>query len=154
MKNEKSKIKKKFFYFYGTCEHPKLVTVCLVLDDCDEYARGVSVFNREEDEFNEDVGRDEAEKYAIRALRGRKIPSIKRKQVVDAIMESRCPFAKHGERLPQLTFFERKKLFGYKSLFEEEKEEKCICKCIGVAMDTAQKGDLISVAPYGTFKVR
>ena len=90
------------------------VTVCLVLDNADNWARGVTVFNRDEDVYDEAVGRTQARNYALRALKGRIIDrnEFEREQAVETLMRTKCPFTNKGERKPELNMYERGLLFG------------------------------------------
>ena len=96
------------------------VTVCLVLDAAGNWARGVTVFNRDEDVYDESIGRTQARNYALRILKGRWIDrnEFERERAVETLIRTKCPFTKKGERKPELSMYERGLLFGKN--FEEK----------------------------------
>ncbi len=98
-------------------------TICLVLDDKGNWARGVTVFNRDEDIYNEEIGQKQAKRYALRALKGRKVErnEFEREPAVMTLLRARCPFTKKGQKNVDLSMYERSLLFGKK--FQEKYKE-------------------------------
>lgn len=121
------------------------VTVCLVLDTKGNWARGVTVWNRDLDVYNFEIGQKEAQVYAERALKKREIKRnlFKREEVVETLMRSRCPWVMKGGRNPELSFYERKLLFG-KGYMEKGKTQRtyinwgeCYFKGVSIPMKIA-----------------
>ena len=131
MKKEKVRVvKEKYYGFSLPNAHEEItniqdVTVCLVLDDKGNWARGVTVFNKDEDIYDELVGRKQANQYALRALKGRKIKKneFERVPAVETLLRTKCPFTKKGQKNMDLTMYERSLLFG-KNFQEKYKEIK------------------------------
>ena len=73
----------------------KIVTVCYLLTENGDIGRGISVCSRE-DEFNEDEGKKIAKHNAIRALKHRSIPLIRRREAIERLIQVKCPFIKKG----------------------------------------------------------
>ena len=134
MKKEKVVIDKVKYYGYiipskGEEIEYQDVTVCLILDIKGNWARGVTVFNRDQDVYDETIGRWQAKLYAERALkdRGIKKNNFSREKAIESLMRSRCPWTKKGEKNPELSYFERRLLFGKKwkeNMIENEEKKK------------------------------
>lgn len=105
------------------------ITVCLILDDKGNWARGVTVFNRDEDVYNEKIGKIQARQYALRALKNRKIDKneFERIPAVETLVRTKCPFTKKGQKNINLTMYERSLLFG-KNFQEKYKQANMIKK--------------------------
>jgi len=99
------------------------ITVCTILNpETKQVTRGVSVCS-EADSPLEGIGRFEAKCHALRALRGRGNRTITDRRAIKQILSTDCPFTKHVDMNPILTFQERRALFGYKNmLFDPRKE--------------------------------
>jgi len=97
-----------------------LVTICIIADDKGNTARGLSVFSIN-DSFVLEVGMNDAECKAIRAIKGRKLEKeYSDKRAIRVLVGVRCPYTLPAERNPELSLFERRLLFGKK--FMEKKE--------------------------------
>ena len=124
MKSKKLEIKKTMFYYYENEITLAKVTVCFLLESDGDIARGISILNNRMDQDDVEDGNNQARLYAMKALRGKieDVPKLKRKEAIDAILDTDCPFIVHSELNPTLTLPERKILFGYKKLFKEEED--------------------------------
>ena len=109
--------KEKYDYYYNNRTGKEVITVCYLLTDNNVVGRGVAVLS-EQDEHDAMVGKKLAKNYAIRAIKGRSVDAFKRKEVVDLLIACKCPFTKKGERNPDLSWWERKFLFGAKNMRE------------------------------------
>ena len=101
--------KNKFSYLFP------IITVCYILTEDGIVGRGVSVYNKQ-DEHAETIGKSFARQYALRAIKGRPLDNFKRKEVIDLLIQCKCPFTKKGERNPDLSWWERRFLFGAKKM--------------------------------------
>lgn len=109
------KIKKEKYDYYYNHDGETVVTVCYILTEDGSVGRGASVLSKQ-DEYDEKIGRKLARTHAIRAIKGRQIDAFKRKEVIDRLIQCRCPFLKKGERNPALSWWERRFLFGAKNM--------------------------------------
>jgi len=128
-------LKKEKYIEFKNKDGEVVVAECLLLDDEDNWARGVAIWNRDTDPFSKTIGRSAARFYAIRALRGKANKVIDRfciyypndpwkidsrevlnefssDNAINKLMEVRCPFLRKGELNPELSWFERRVLFG------------------------------------------
>jgi len=77
-------------------------------------SRGVAICS-ELDEPCSDTGKQIAESYAVLGMNGREPHrDVTCSHAVDVLLNTDCPFTKHIESNPKLTFQEQKKLFGKK----------------------------------------
>lgn len=117
------KIKKeKYDYYYNYTDFPKtvllresVVTICYILTENGIVGRGVSVCSKQ-DMYNEIEGKKLAKNHALRAMKGRHLDNFKRPEVIKLLIQTKCPFTKKGERDPDLSWWERKFLFGAKNM--------------------------------------
>lgn len=135
-----------------------LVTVCILKDENNNTARGLSVLSIN-DSFVLQVGMDDAENKAIRAIKDRKLEKeYSDQRAIRVLLGTRCPFTFPAEKNPKLTLFEKRILFG-KKYKERIKDETLIIKmnrfvtngdCIvGQAGDNIHCGDLVRLDKYG-----
>lgn len=108
-------IKKEKYDYYLSRDGEKIVTVCYILTECGIVGRGISVWNGQ-DEYDEDIGLNFANQYALRAIKGRTLDIIQRQEVINRLIQCKCPFTKKGERNPELSWWERRFLFGTKKM--------------------------------------
>ena len=109
------KIKKeKYDYYYNRDDEP-IITVCYILTEIGVVGRGVSACSKQ-DEYDDSVGKGLAKGHALRAIKGRHLDNFKRKEVIDLLIQTKCPFTKKGERNPELSWWERRFLFGAKNM--------------------------------------
>ena len=107
-----------YHYYMGDYgEEIPIVIVCYLLTEKDNIGRGISICSRE-DEFNEVEGKEIAKHNALRALKHRSIPLIRRREAIDLLIQAKCPFIKKGELNPVLSWWEKKFLFGKKGMYE------------------------------------
>lgn len=106
-------IKKEKYDYYTNRAGEKIVTVCYILTEGGVVGRGVSAWNGK-DEYDEIIGQNYAQQYALRAIKQRSLDPIKTSEVINRLIECKCPFAKKGERNPELSWWERRFLFGTK----------------------------------------
>ena len=109
------KYKREVYYNYFDEDGMPAVTVCLLYDG-ENASRGVSVWNRDEDVWDEETGKFYAKCYAERALKGRNLDAFNTESVVDTLIECDCPFKFHGELNPDFSFKEAKMLFSKKHM--------------------------------------
>jgi len=110
-------IKKEKYDYYASRDGEKIVTVCYILTEGGIVGRGISICS-EQDAYDETIGKGLAQKHALRAIKGRNLDSIKRKEVINRLIQCKCPFTKKGERNPELGWWERRFLFGIKKMHE------------------------------------
>jgi len=91
------------------------VTICL-LDEDGSTARGLSICDWS-DNFDSRYGKQLAYRNAIRAFKKRRCDKIVKKQAINMLIATRCPFHKKGELNPQLTWFEKRLLYGRHKMF-------------------------------------
>lgn len=126
---DKVEIKKeKYDYYYAYAYFPKgilltkpIVTVCYILTKDNNVGRGISICSPKDiPDSKEDSkeGKRLAKYNAIRVLKGRSIPLIRRKEAIEQLIRVKCPFIKKGELNPHLSWWERKFLFGRKRMYE------------------------------------
>jgi hypothetical protein len=113
----------KHFYAYKANKGPQkgkyVVTVCLA-KSLYRVARGVSVCSFD-DTPNMNTGKLHAERHALRALKKReKIKPITDERAIRQILNTDCPFTKHLQLYPALTFKEKKLLYGKKMKPQKE----------------------------------
>ena len=109
------KIKKEKYDYYCNRDGEPVVTICYILTDNGIVGRGVSVCS-EQDKYVETYGKGLAKGHALRAIKGRHIDNFKRSEVIKLLIQCKCPFTKKGERNPELSWWERKFLFGAKKM--------------------------------------
>lgn len=122
-KDTQMKIKKeKYDYYYNYSDFPKtvllrekVITICYILTENGVVGRGVSVCSKQ-DEYDDSIGKGLAKGHALRAIKGRSLDNFKRKEVIGRLVQCRCPFTKKGERNPELSWWERRFLFGAKGM--------------------------------------
>ena len=95
------------------------VTVCYLYDGTTA-VRGISVWNKKEDEYNEQLGEFHAKCNAERVLKGRRVDPIAQIEPIKTLIECDCPFTKRAEVLTKdnLSFGEAKFLFGNKKYMD------------------------------------
>ena len=95
---------------YGEFKGQPVIHVCTITDgrSC---ARGVTVLGAT-DAPDETEGKIKAKWYALRAFKGREERRISDERALRRILSTDCPFTYHMEKNPELTFQERKRLFG------------------------------------------
>lgn len=106
-------IKKEKYDYYTSRDGEKIVTVCYILTKDGIVGRGISICS-EQDAYDETIGKGLAQKHALRAIKGRPLDSIQREEVIHRLIQCKCPFTKKGERNPDLSWWERRFLFGTK----------------------------------------
>jgi len=106
--------KEKYDYYHGK-DGVAIVTVCYILTEGGLAGRGIAI-RSEQDEYDYGIGRELAKNHALRAIKGRHLDSIKRKEVIGRLIQCKCPFTKKGELNPELSWWERRFLFGVKSM--------------------------------------
>lgn len=116
--------KEKYDYYYEYTGFPNtillrkpIVTVCYILLNDGNIGRGISICSRQ-DTFSDIEGKKIAKYNAIRGLKCRLIPLIRRREAVDLLIKVKCPFIKKGELNPVLSWWEKKFLFGKKGMYE------------------------------------
>ncbi|MCP4569148.1 MAG: hypothetical protein GY841_16360 [FCB group bacterium] len=93
-------------------DRPLVCVVCLT--DGKSWARGVSVCSPQ-DTPNTLEGLVNAERYALRAMKGReRCRAITDRRAMAALVRTDCPWTYHLEIEPVLSFLERRRLFGKK----------------------------------------
>jgi hypothetical protein len=97
------------------------VTVCLV-EGGEKVARGIAICDWS-DYFDLKTGKEKSYRNAVRALRGRRCDSVRKKQAIDILILTKAPFLLKGEISPCLSFFERRLLYGRDSLIDENKKK-------------------------------
>jgi len=107
--------KEKYNYYFDEKEVSPVVMVCYLWLESGVVGRGVAVCSKQ-DAYDENIGMGLAKNHAMRAIKGRQIDSFKRKEVISLLIESRCPFTKKGEKNPELSWWERKFLFGWRKM--------------------------------------
>ena len=106
--------KEKYDYYYNRDGEP-VVTICYILIENGIVGRGISV-RSEQDVHDETIGKGLAKNHALRAIKGRFLDNFKRSEVIKLLIQCKCPFTKKGERNPELSWWERKFLFGAKNM--------------------------------------
>jgi len=114
-------IKKEKYDYYYDCDGEAIVTVCYILVGNGMVGRGISVLSKQ-DNYDSHFGKELAKNHALRAIKGRHLDDIKRKEVIGRLMQCKCPFTKKGECNPELSWWERRFLFGAKSMGNYESE--------------------------------
>ena len=116
--------KEKYDYYYSYSDFPKtvllrekVITICYILTESGVVGRGISVCSKQ-DTYNEDIGKQLAKGHALRAIKGRHLDNFKRREVVSRLIQCKCPFTKKSERNPDLSWWERKFLFGAKNVYK------------------------------------
>ena len=92
-----------------------IVTICYILTENGIVGRGVSVCSKQ-DKYDDSIGKGLAKGHALRAIKGRRLDNFKRPEVIKLLIQTKCPFTKKGERNPELSWWERKFLFGAKNM--------------------------------------
>lgn len=115
---------KEIYQFYeaksGDWEGLNVVCVCLLMDgDC--VARGVSICSPG-DAPDDEKGKIEANRRALRAIKGRGNTKISDRRAIVVLLRTECPFTHHAELNPKLTWQERRQLFGYKGMWRYERK--------------------------------
>ena len=110
------KIKKEKYDYYYNRDGEPIITVCYILIENGIVGRGVSVCSKQ-DMYNEIEGKKLAKNHALRAIKGRHLDKFKRPEVIKLLIQTKCPFTKKGERNPELSWWERKFLFGAKNMY-------------------------------------
>jgi hypothetical protein len=103
---------KKYFYAYRDRKEVARVWVC-ALTDGKSWARGVAVCSPD-DEPDDTKGRFEAECRALRALKDRGEDQITDGRARGVMQMVNCPWCYHSEKYCDLSFTERRRLFGKK----------------------------------------
>ena len=116
-------IKKEKYDYYTSRNGEKIVTVCYILTEDGTVGRGISIWNGK-DEYNETIGQNYSQQYALRAIKWRHIDPIRRPEIINRLIQCKCPFTKKGEHNPQLSYWEMRLLFGKKNFIEEYEESK------------------------------
>ena len=80
-------------------------------------ARGVTACSYD-DVVDEGEGRNWAKSFALRALKGRELDPIVDRRAIKILISTWCPFTKKGELNPELSWYERKLLFGWKRMHD------------------------------------
>lgn len=106
---------KRAFYNYSD-DGRKIVTVC-VIEDNGVTARGVAVCSPD-DEPDMEKGMRLAERYALHAIKGRDEIRITDRRAIGALIKVDCPWLYHSELKPDLSWRERKCLFGRARMYE------------------------------------
>jgi len=120
-----------------------LVTVCVLKDDEDNTARGLSVLSIN-DSFVLQVGMNDAEAKAIRAIKDRKLEKEHSdKRAIRVLLGTRCPFILPSEKNPKLTLFEKRILFGKKYLERIKDGEITIKLNYRIAINDEYKENMI-----------
>ena len=101
---------KEYYYSYKDRHDIERVWVCALTDGV-EWARGVAVCSPK-DTPNSSKGRFEAKCRALRAIKGRGEPAITDHRAIGVLQMVQCPWCLHGELNCDLSFTERRKLFG------------------------------------------
>ena len=109
------KIKKEKYDYYCNRDGDPVVTICYILTENGIVGRGVSV-RSEQDIHDETIGKGLAKGHALRAIKGRSLDNFKRPEVIKLLIQTKCPFTKKGERNPELSWWERRFLFGAKNM--------------------------------------
>ena len=110
-----SDIKKEKYDYYCNDAGLTIVTICYILTAGGIVGRGMAIRSKQ-DAYDNEIGKPLAKKHALRAIKGRHLDSIKRKEVIGRLIQCKCPFAKKGERNPELSWWERRFLFGAKNM--------------------------------------
>ncbi len=118
MKKQKIKIDKEKYYYFDSSKGEQRITVCLLLSG-NNVARGMSVCSYD-DIWNDEEGKKLAWTFASRALKNRKNEEITNYKILNILIDTRCPFSKKGEKNPELSWYERKLLFGWKKMRDYE----------------------------------
>lgn len=108
-------IKKEKYDYYYDCDGEAIVTVCYILTANGMVGRGVAVLSMQ-DEYDNHFGEELAKNHALRAIKRRHLDDFKRKEVIGLLIQCKCPFTKKGERNPELSWWERRFLFGFKNM--------------------------------------
>jgi len=103
-------MKEKTYYYYEGDDFIPVIKVVLIYDGMN-VARGVAV-KSVMDAF--DPNHDKARLRALRAIKKRKLINNEFKDIraIRILSKHKAPFLVHSELNPQLSFFERKLLFG------------------------------------------
>lgn len=108
-------IKKEKYDYYYNRDGEIVVTICYILIENGVAGRGISVLSQQ-DNYNEFIGKGLAKNHALRAIKGRSLDNFKRPEVINRLIQCKCPFTKKGERNPELSWWERRFLFGAKNM--------------------------------------
>ncbi|KKN09469.1 hypothetical protein LCGC14_1046340 [marine sediment metagenome] len=116
IKGKKEKIRKeKFDFHYDMEDFKPYVTVCYLWMENGDVARGMSVCSYD-DKWDEEEGKRLAKHFAVRALRGNNLDPVQMRQIIQILIRTQCPFTKKGEKNPELSWWERRFLFGSKRM--------------------------------------
>lgn len=115
-RKKECKVDKEVYYNCHDFNGEDRVTVCLVKSG-DNVARGVTACSYD-DEVNEGIGKDYAKHYALRALKGRDVGAITDRRAIKILISTWCPHTKNGELNPDLSWYEKKLLFGWKRMHD------------------------------------
>lgn len=126
IKGKKVGIRKEKFYFYDSPNDlDSRVTVCYLWLENGDVGRGVAIYNPK-DVYDVTTGKLWAKTFAVAALRDKTkitrgkeeidLGLINRKEAVQALIRSDCPFIKKAEKNPVMSWGERKFLFGWKKM--------------------------------------
>jgi len=134
-------MKERMYFLYDEEDSDVSIEVYLIDDDVN-VARGVSIKSKHDEN---DPNSKLAMKRALRAIKKRKLINNKFKdwRAIKTLIKCNAPFTVHSELNPQLSFYERKLLFG-KKLFEYENRHK---KYVGLMIKS--EGGIISFASGG-----
>lgn len=109
------KIEKEVYYNNYDKNGEERITICLIRDKHNNAARGVTACSYD-DEFDAEEGKKWSKIFALMALNEMKLEPITDKRIIEILIDSWCPFTKKGERNPELSWYERKLLFGWKKM--------------------------------------
>ncbi len=114
--------KTKYSYYYEKDSTEPSIIVCYLLTHIGIVSCGLSICSKR-DTYDETIGKAIAERNAYRVLKGRSMKPILRKDAINQLIKTQCPFTKRGEIRMDLSFWEQNLLFKnkepnfYKKLF-------------------------------------
>jgi len=135
------------------------ITVCL-LDDGSKVVRGISACS-ENDVFDMEESMKYSKHRALRALKGRKDQGVEYEKAIRIFLNTGCPFTKFSDSNPELSFFEKRMMYGKKMKAKTNyygtlcniKIKNCIdnstigvsssCSFIGLAGENINCGDAV-----------
>ncbi len=95
-------------------EQPNMpnVTVTTLYDETTKHiGRGMSI-KSPDDDYDVLTGEQKAYNYALRALKGREDKFVTDPRSISVLIKTGCPWHKHSDMQPILTFEEQRNLFG------------------------------------------
>lgn len=98
-------------YWIEKPSQPNVIVVTIYDRATGKIGRGMSV-KSPKDQYDILTGEEKAKNYALRAIKGRDDKLVTDPRAIGVLIKTGCPWVKHSDKNPVLTFEERRRLFG------------------------------------------